>query len=52
MVTDMVLSYIKTSENEVIFMFKTDVTNDINSDILNKILLGKKKKDFVQCFFL
>ena len=39
----MVLFYIKTSKNKVVFIFKIDVTNDINSEILNKILLGKKK---------
>lgn len=43
MMTDMVLFYIKTSKNKVVFIFKIDVTNDINSEILNKILLGKKK---------
>lgn len=43
MMTDMVLFYIKTNKNKVVFIFKIDVTNDINSEILNKILLGKKK---------
>lgn len=49
MMTDMVLFYIKTSKNKVVFIFKIDVTNDINSEILNKILLGKKN-DFVRCY--
>lgn len=46
----MVLFYIKTSKNKDVFIFKIDVTNDINSEILNKILLGKKN-DFVRCYF-
>lgn len=52
MMTDMVLFYIKTSENKVVFIFKINVTNNINSEILNKILLGKKMILFVVIFMI